>query len=123
LRDAIGPRTELLTNRPTSCWSRWSCPQATDRSVNAAARQLFRVAPRRPRCCGSALRLKKHIRTAGLAQPRPSTSSPRPSCWNNRRQMPRDPRGARGLPGVGRKTANVLNVALATDHVDTHIFR
>jgi len=103
--------------------------QATDRSVNAATRELFRVAPT-PQALldlGSA-GLQRHIRTIGLyhAKARYILATCRALLERHGGEVPRERAALEALPGVGRKTANVvLNVAFGkpTIAVDTHIFR
>ncbi|MFC6491055.1 endonuclease III [Nitratireductor sp. GCM10026969] len=103
--------------------------QATDAGVNKATRPLFRVAdtPERMLALGEE-KLGEYIRTIGL--------------WRNKAKnvialcealirdhgglVPGDRDALTSLPGVGRKTANVvLNMAFGqpTMAVDTHIFR
>ena len=88
--------------------------QATDRSVNAATRTLFRIAPTPQAMLDLGLAgLKRHIRTIGLYNAKA-------------RHILATSAALEALPGVGRKTANVvLNVAFGqpTIAVDTHIFR
>lgn len=103
--------------------------QATDAGVNKATRDLFKVAdtPEKMLALGEE-QVGEYIRTIGL--------------WRNKAKnvialshilvdehdgvVPRDREALERLPGVGRKTANVvLNVAFGepTIAVDTHIFR
>ncbi|HEX4024690.1 MAG TPA: endonuclease III [Steroidobacteraceae bacterium] len=103
--------------------------QATDKSVNLATRELFRIAPT-PQALlalGSA-GLKRHIRTVGLynAKARNILSTCKLLLEQHGGQVPRERAALEALPGVGRKTANiVLNTAFgeATIGVDTHVFR
>ncbi|EGV32924.1 endonuclease III [Thiorhodococcus drewsii AZ1] len=103
--------------------------QATDRSVNQATATLFSVAntPADMLKLGTE-GLKQHIRTIGLYNAK--TKNILETC--NRLiseyggQVPRERKALESLPGVGRKTANVvLNTAFGepTMAVDTHIFR
>jgi endonuclease-3 len=103
--------------------------QATDKSVNAATRGLFAVAntPQAILQLGAA-GLKRHIRTIGLynTKARNILASCRLLIEQHGGQVPRDRAALETLPGVGRKTANVvLNVACGehTLAVDTHVFR
>ncbi len=103
--------------------------QATDKGVNKATGPLFKVAdtPEKMLRLGEA-GLKKHIRTIGLFN-----NKAKNIIALSRRlidafggQVPRERAGLETLPGVGRKTANVvLNIAFGepTIAVDTHIFR
>jgi endonuclease-3 len=103
--------------------------QATDRSVNLATRKLFPVArtPQAILALGEA-GLKQHIRTIGLfnAKARNVIATCQLLLEQHGGEVPRDRASLEALPGVGRKTANVvLNVAFGepTIAVDTHVFR
>jgi endonuclease III len=103
--------------------------QATDTSVNKATRQLFADAgtPRRMLALGVD-GLEPYIRTIGLY--RTKARNLIATCGmlleQHGGEVPRTLEALQALPGVGRKTANVvLNVAFgeATFAVDTHVFR
>lgn len=103
--------------------------QATDVSVNKATRQLFKVAntPARILALGQE-GLESYIKTIGLF--RSKAKHLLQTCQilleRHEGQVPREREALESLPGVGRKTANViLNCAFgqATMAVDTHIFR
>jgi len=103
--------------------------QATDVSVNKATRTLFAVAntPAAIQALGSA-RLKKHIQTIGLYNTKSNNILKTCALLLEKHdgQVPEDRAALEALPGVGRKTANVvLNTAFGhpTIAVDTHIFR
>jgi endonuclease III len=103
--------------------------QATDVGVNKATRRLFPVAdtPAKILALGEA-GLAEHIRTIGLfrSKARHLIATCRILIEQHGGQVPRSRDALEALPGVGRKTANVvLNVAFgeATMAVDTHIFR
>ncbi|MGQ9685131.1 MAG: endonuclease III [Thiobacillaceae bacterium] len=103
--------------------------QATDRSVNQATAELFRVAnsPEKMLELGEE-GLKAHIRRIGLYQTkaRHIIALTRLLLKRHGGQVPADRAALEALPGVGRKTANVvLNTAFGhpTIAVDTHIFR
>jgi endonuclease-3 len=103
--------------------------QATDKSVNLATDKLFRVAPdpAAMRALGLA-GLKRHIRTIGLfnAKARHIIAATELLIERHGGQVPASRAALEALPGVGRKTANVvLNAAFGepTIAVDTHIFR
>jgi endonuclease-3 len=103
--------------------------QATDVSVNKATSQLFPVAntPQAILDLGEA-GLKRYIRTIGLfnSKARNIIKTCRILCEQHNGQVPQDRDALQALPGVGRKTANViLNTAFGepTIAVDTHIFR
>ena len=103
--------------------------QATDRSVNIATRKLFAVA--RTPAAIAALGvdgLEGHIRTIGLyhSKARHLIETCTILLELHQGEVPRERDALEALPGVGRKTANVvLNTAFgeATMAVDTHIFR
>ena len=103
--------------------------QATDRSVNQATRRLFVVAntPQAILALGQE-GLESHIRTIGLyrSKARHLIETCRLLLERHGGEVPRQREALQALPGVGRKTANVvLNVAYGepTMAVDTHIFR
>lgn len=103
--------------------------QATDVSVNKATRALFLVAntPQKMLDLGL-LGLEGYIKTIGLyhAKARHLLQTCQMLVEKHEGQVPRTRQALEALPGVGRKTANViLNVAFGepTMAVDTHIFR
>ncbi len=103
--------------------------QATDVGVNKATGPLFEIAdtPRKMLALGEA-RLRDYIRTIGLYNTKAKNviALSRMLADQHDSKVPRDRESLERLPGVGRKTANVvLNVAFAepTIAVDTHIFR
>lgn len=103
--------------------------QATDKSVNKATEQLFRVANTPQAIIDLGLRgLKRHIKTIGLYNTKASNiiKTCRLLIERHHGQVPQTREALQALPGVGRKTANViLNTAFGhpTIAVDTHIFR
>jgi endonuclease III len=103
--------------------------QATDVSVNKATRRLFPVAntPEAILALGEA-GLKPYISSIGLFNAKAANvvATARLLVDRHGGQVPRTREALQALPGVGRKTANVvLNVAFGepTIAVDTHIFR
>ena len=103
--------------------------QATDVGVNKATRKLFPVAgtPRKILALGLA-GLEGYIKTIGLyrSKARHLMETCRILVDRHGGRVPRSREALEALPGVGRKTANVvLNVAFGqpTMAVDTHIFR
>ena len=103
--------------------------QATDRSVNQATRRLFPVAntPQAILALGQE-GLEAYIRTIGLyrSKARHIIETCRLLLQRHGGEVPRRREDLQALPGVGRKTANVvLNVAFGepTMAVDTHILR
>ncbi len=103
--------------------------QATDKSVNQATKQLFKVAPNPQSMQELGLEnLKKHIRSIGLFNTKAKNilNICRILLEKHDGRVPNDRKSLEFLPGVGRKTANViLNTAFGepTIAVDTHIFR
>ncbi len=103
--------------------------QATDVSVNKATRELFRVAntPAGLLALGPE-RLKDYIKTIGLFNSKAKHLMATCALLLDRHggEVPAERTALEALPGVGRKTANViLNTAFGqpTIAVDTHIFR
>ncbi len=103
--------------------------QATDRGVNKATRHLFAIAPtpQKMLALGQA-GLEDAIKTIGLfrAKAKNLLATCRILVEKHGGQVPRTREALEALPGVGRKTANVvLNVAFGepTLAVDTHVFR
>lgn len=103
--------------------------QATDVSVNKATAKLYPIAntPAKVLALGEA-GLKKYIKTIGLynSKARNVIATCKILVDQYGSQVPENRVALEALPGVGRKTANViLNVAFGhpTIAVDTHIFR
>jgi endonuclease-3 len=103
--------------------------QATDRSVNVATRELFRDAntPAQILALGEP-GLERYIRSIGLYRTKAKNiiETCRRLLADHAGEVPQTREALETLPGVGRKTANVvLNVAFGqpTIAVDTHIFR
>jgi endonuclease III len=103
--------------------------QATDAGVNKATEALFAIAdtPEKMVALGEE-RLSKLIRTIGLyrTKARNVIALSRAIIEKHGGETPRDRAALEALPGVGRKTANVvLNTAFgeSTLAVDTHVFR
>ena len=103
--------------------------QSTDVSVNKATRKLFRVAatPKDILALGED-GLKHYIRTIGLFNSKAKNIHRACAILMEQHggEVPQDRKALEALPGVGRKTANViLNTAFGqpTIAVDTHIFR
>ena len=103
--------------------------QATDVGVNKATRRLFPVANTPRAILDLGLDgLESHIRTIGLYHTKAKNllQTCRLLIERHGGEVPRTREALEALPGVGRKTANVvLNVAFGepTMAVDTHIFR
>jgi endonuclease-3 len=124
------PKTELVYKNPyTLLVAVVLSAQATDKGVNKATAGLFKVAdtPKKMVALGEA-GLTEHIKTIGLFRnkARNVIALSEALIASHAGQVPKDRDALEGLPGVGRKTANVvLNVAFGepTIAVDTHIFR
>jgi len=103
--------------------------QATDISVNKATRVLFKRANTAPKMLALGIsELKSTIKTIGLFNTKAENimKTCKILSEEHRGRVPRDREALCRLPGVGRKTANViLNTAFGenTIAVDTHIFR
>ena len=103
--------------------------QATDVSVNKATKNLFKIAktPEQMLDLGEA-NLKNHIKTIGLYNSKAKNIINLSLMLKTKHRsiIPQDLETLQLLPGVGRKTANVvLNMAFGdpTIAVDTHVFR
>ncbi|WBO21114.1 endonuclease III [Sphingomonas abietis] len=124
------PETELQwTNPYTLLVAVALSAQATDIGVNKATRRLFAEVdtPAAMLALGEA-GLKAHIKTIGLFNTKARNVIAAAQMLVDRHGgvVPEDRAALEALPGVGRKTANVvLNVAFGheTIAVDTHIFR
>jgi endonuclease III len=103
--------------------------QATDKSVNLATQKLFPVANTPEKIAALGVEgLEKYIRTIGLyrGKARNVIALSKILLDEHDGKVPRTREALEALPGVGRKTANVvLNVAFEelTIAVDTHVFR
>jgi endonuclease-3 len=124
------PRTELSFINPyTLLVAVVLSAQATDVGVNKATEPLFRVVdtPQKMLKLGEA-KLRDYIKTIGLFNTKAKNVIALSKILVERHggAVPKDRASLEELPGVGRKTANVvLNVAFGepTIAVDTHIFR
>ena len=103
--------------------------QATDVSVNKATKNLFKIAktPEQMLDLGEA-NLKNHIKTIGLYNSKAKNIINLSLMLKTKHRsiIPQDLETLQQLPGVGRKTANVvLNMVFGdpTIAVDTHVFR
>jgi endonuclease-3 len=103
--------------------------QATDAGVNKATRGLFKAAdtPQKMLRLGED-KLREHIKTIGLYRNKAKNVMllSEKLIAEHGGEVPHDRAALEALPGVGRKTANVvLNVAFGepTMAVDTHVFR
>lgn len=103
--------------------------QATDTGVNRATKDLFPIVdtPEKMLALGET-GLKRYIKTIGLFNTKAKNVIALSQILVDKYegQVPRDREALESLPGVGRKTANVvLNIAFGvpTLAVDTHVFR
>ncbi len=103
--------------------------QATDVGVNKATRRLFKVANTAQKLVELGEdKLKDYIKTIGLFNTKAKNliKTAKILVEKHNGEVPRDRAALEALPGVGRKTANVvLNTAFGepTIAVDTHIYR
>ncbi len=124
------PTTELVYHTPFELLiAVILSAQATDKSVNKATAELFKVAntPEAILALGEK-GLKQYIKTIGLFNTKAKNivQTCRILVEKYGGEVPADRKALESLPGVGRKTANVvLNTAFGhpTIAVDTHIFR
>ncbi|SFN67283.1 endonuclease III [Sphingomonas sp. OK281] len=124
------PETELeFVNPYTLVVAVALSAQATDVGVNKATRALFREVDTPAKMVALGLEdLKRHIRTIGLYNTKAKNviALSQMLIDDYGGEVPNDRAALERLPGVGRKTANVvLNVAFGAETfaVDTHIFR
>jgi endonuclease III len=103
--------------------------QATDKGVNIATRKLYAVANTPQAIVDLGIEgLERHIKTIGLyhAKAKNVIACCKMLLTQHQSQVPNTREALEALPGVGRKTANViLNTAFGqpTIAVDTHLFR
>ena len=124
------PETELLSvNDYTLLVAVVLSAQATDAGVNRATKELFAkvTTPQQMLDLGEE-GLKRHIRTIGLfnTKARNVIALSRALVERHGGKVPADRDALQTLPGVGRKTANVvMNTAFGAETfaVDTHVFR
>ncbi len=124
------PRTELEHSNPfTLLVAVVLSAQATDAGVNKATRRLFELAdtPEKMLSLGEE-RVREEIKTIGLYRNKAKNvlALSRKLVDEHGGEVPQERTALEALPGVGRKTANVvLNVAFGQPAiaVDTHIFR
>ena len=124
------PTTELAYRTPFELLvSVILSAQATDRSVNLATERLYKVAATPQQFLALGMEgLIEHVRTIGLYRSKAKhiLDACRLLLERHGGQVPQSREALEALPGVGRKTANViLNTAFGhpTVAVDTHIFR
>ena len=124
------PKTELeFTNPYTLVVAVALSAQATDVGVNKATKALFKIADTPEKMVALGLGgIKEHIKTIGLFNTKAKNvlKLSEQLIEKHNSQVPEEREALEALPGVGRKTANVvLNEAFGhpTIAVDTHIFR
>ena len=124
------PETELVYNSPFELLVAVALSaQATDVSVNKATRQLFKAANTPEQIYALGIEgLVPFIKTIGLfnSKAKHIIAACEILIEQHGSEVPEDRASLEALPGVGRKTANViLNTAFGhpTIAVDTHIFR
>jgi len=124
------PRSELVFRTPYQLLvAVVLSAQATDKSVNLATAKLFQVADTPQRMLALGVEgLERHIRSIGLyrTKARNVVALSKILLEEHGGAVPAERAALERLPGVGRKTANVvLNTAFGepTIAVDTHIFR
>ena len=127
---AVHPKTELDYRSPfTLVVAVALSAQATDKSVNNATAELFKVAdtPEKMAALGEA-GLIPFIRTIGLYRTKAKNvvALSRILIAQHGGKVPLERQALQALPGVGRKTASVVLNELAIEPaiaVDTHVFR
>jgi len=124
------PRTELEYRTPFELLvAVILSAQATDKSVNLATRELFKVANTPQQIAALGVEgLARYVRSIGLYQTKARNviATCQQLIAQHGGEVPQERTALEALPGVGRKTANVvLNTAFVqpTMAVDTHIFR
>ena len=124
------PDTELrYTNPYTLLVAVVLSAQATDKGVNKATEKLFKVADTPEKMVALGIDgIKRYINTIGLYNSKAKNVYELSKILIERYggRVPADREALESLPGVGRKTANVvLNTAFGQDTiaVDTHVFR
>lgn len=129
-RDMPSPEGELdYVNKFTLLVAVVLSAQATDKGVNKATKELFRLAdtPEKMVALGEA-GIRDHVKTIGLYRNKAKNvhALSRQLIERHDSRVPQDREALMALPGVGRKTANVvLNIGFgeARFAVDTHVFR
>jgi endonuclease III len=124
------PTTELVTTSPFELLvAVMLSAHTTDKSVNAATRELFPVANTPAAIAALGVEgVKPYIRSVGLYNTKAANlvALARQLIERHGGQIPADRAALEALPGVGRKTASIiLNMVFgqAEIAVDTHIFR
>ena len=129
-KDDPAPRTELdFTNEFTLLVAVVLSAQATDKGVNKATKSLFQRAdtPAKMVALGEGA-IREEVKTIGLYRNKAKNVFRLSEILltDHGGEVPQDKETLMSLPGVGRKTANVvMNEAfgVATFAVDTHVFR
>ena len=123
-------RGELEYPTPSSCWSPSCCRRRPPTRASTSPRASSLPGANTPaaisRSASDGLDALHQAPSASIAPRRRTSSRPAASCSSSTAAKCRDREALEALPGVGRKTANVvLNTAFGepTIAVDTHIFR
>ncbi|PPR50563.1 MAG: Endonuclease III [Alphaproteobacteria bacterium MarineAlpha5_Bin5] len=124
------PKTELKYKNPfTFLISVVLSAQSTDKSVNSATKELFKIA-RKPEAMISLgeKKLKNYIKTIGLYNSKAKNIINLSKIINEKfnGKVPNDFKDLTNLPGVGNKTASVYQneiLKIPRIAVDTHVFR
>jgi len=124
------PRTELsYTNAYTLLVAVVLSAQATDKGVNRATEALFKTVdtPKKMLALGEE-KLAEHVKTIGLWRNKAKNVIALSQALVDQHggEVPHDREALEALPGVGRKTANVVLMEVfgeGTIAVDTHVFR
>ena len=124
------PKTELNYTTPyTLLIAVLLSAQMTDKGVNKATKELFKIADTPQKMLALGLeKLREHIKTVGLYPTKSKNVMATSQMLIDRHggEIPNDQKALEALPGVGRKTANVVRNVLFGENtmaVDTHIFR
>ncbi len=129
-KQILNPKTELKYKNPyTFLVSVVLSAQATDKSVNNATKDLFKIAKTPNQMIGlGESKLKSYIKTIGLYNSKAKNIINLSKSINNKfnGKIPKDFESLTSLPGVGNKTASVyqneiLNIPRIA--VDTHVYR
>lgn len=124
------PTTELEYSSPfTLLVAVVLSAQATDAGVNKATKEFFKVAPTPEKMLALGEEgVKNYIKTIGLYKTKAKNiiGLCQKLIVEHNSEVPNDQKALEALPGVGRKTANVVRNTLFGAHtiaVDTHVFR
>ena len=120
------PKGELEYVKPSRCWSRWCCPRRRPMPASTKRRALFKARryARRKWWRSASPTSRRWSRRSGSSATKAKNVYALSQALVERfnAQVPQDREALESLPGVGRKTANVvLNIAFgAADHRGRH---